>query len=54
MVNLLTKRQQGSLASNSKINPRGEGQEHCKAITLRSGKEVAALGPQPMIVKETK
>ena len=30
-----------------------EGKEYCKAITLRSGREVAAPGPQPTIVKET-
>ena len=40
MANLLTERQQGSLPSNSEINPRGEGKEYCKAITLRSGKEL--------------
>ena len=28
--------------------------EYCKAITLRSGREVVAPGPPPMIVKETK
>ena len=37
MANLLTERQQGSLPSNSEVNPRGEGKEYCKAITLRSG-----------------
>ena len=41
MANLLTKRQQGSLPRNSKINSRGEGKEHVKAITLRSGRELA-------------
>ena len=45
MVNLLTERQQGSLLSNSLINPRSEGQEYCKAITFRSGMEVATPGP---------
>ena len=40
MANLLTERQQGSLPSNSEVNPRGEGKEYCKAITLRSGKEL--------------
>ena len=44
MANLLTKRQQGSFPSNSEINPRGEGKEHVKAITLRSGRELAARG----------
>ena len=41
MANLLIERQQGSLPSNSKKNPRGEGKEHVKAITLRSGRELA-------------
>ena len=54
MANLLTERQQGSLLSNSEINPRGEGKEYCKALTLRSGREVTAPGPPPMIVKETR
>ena len=44
MDNLLTERQQNSLLNNSKINPRGEGKEHVKAITLRSGRELAILG----------
>ena len=44
MANLLTERQQGSFLSNSEINPRGEGKEHVKAITLRSGRELATRG----------
>ena len=51
MANLLTERQQGSLPSNSKINPRCEGKEHVKAITLRSGRELATQG-QPLVVRE--
>ena len=35
-------------------NPRREGKEHCKAITLRSGREVAVLRPLLEIVKEPK
>ena len=54
MVTLLIERQQGSLPSNSKVNPRKERKEYCKAITLRSGREVDAPGPPPMIVKEPK
>ena len=38
MAILLTERQHGSLPSNSEVNPRGEGKEYCKAITLRSGR----------------
>ena len=44
MANILTKRQQGSLPSNSEKNPRGEGKEHVKAITLRIGRELATRG----------
>ena len=51
MANILTERQQGSLPSNSEKNPRGEGKEHVKAITLRSGRELATRG-QPPIVRE--
>lgn len=31
---------QGTLPSDNEINPRREGQEHYKVITLRSGKEL--------------
>ena len=51
MATLLTKRQQGSLPSNLEINPRGEGKEHVKAITLGSGRELATPG-QPPVVRE--
>ena len=51
MANLLTERQQGSLPSNSEINPRDEGKEHVKAITLRSGRE-SATPRQPPVVRE--
>ena len=51
MANLLTERQQGSLPRNSEMNPRGEGKEHVKAITLRSGRELATPG-QPPVVRE--
>ena len=44
MVNILTERQQGSLPSNSEKNPSGKGKEHVKAITLRSGRELATRG----------
>ena len=45
-------RQQGSLLSNSERNPRGDNKEHFKAITLRSGRELATLGPPPVIREE--
>ena len=40
MENLLTERQPGSLPSNSEVNPRRDGNEHVKAVTLRSGKDL--------------
>ena len=49
MASLLTERQWGALPSNSKVNPRQEGNEHVKAIKLRSGKELAVAGQPPMI-----
>ena len=51
MANLLKERQHGSLPSNSEANPRGEGKEYCKAITLRSGRELEIPGPQ-LVVRE--
>ena len=50
MANFLTKRPHDSLPSNSEVNPRREGKEHVKAITLQSGRELAALG-QPLVVR---
>ena len=38
MATLFSERQQGNLPSTSEVNPRREGKERCKAITLRSGK----------------
>ena len=38
MASLLRERQHGNLPSTSEVNPRREGKEHCKAVTLRSGK----------------
>ena len=49
MSNILTKKQQGSLASNSEVNPRREGNEHVKVVTLRSGRELAIPGQPPVI-----
>ena len=49
MASLLAERQHGSLPSNSEVNPRGEGKEYCKAITLRSGRELEIPGPQPAV-----
>ena len=49
MANLLTERQHGSLLSNSEANPRGEVKEYCKAIALRSGRELEIPGQQPAV-----
>ena len=49
MANILTERQQGSLPSNSEVNPRQEGNEHVKAVTLRSCRELAIPGQPPAI-----
>ena len=51
MASLLTERQQGSLPRNSEVNPRGEGKEYCKAITLRSGRGLE-IPRQPLAVRE--
>ena len=51
MANLLTKRQPGSLPSNSEVNPRREGNEHVQEITLGSGKELA-IQRQPPVTEE--
>ena len=42
MASLLTERQSGSLSSNLEVNPRRDVNEHVKAVTLRSGKELEA------------
>ena len=49
MANLLTERQPGSLPSNSEVNPRRDGNEHVKAITLRSGKELESQVQPPVV-----
>ena len=38
MASLLSERQHGNLPSTSEVNPRREGMEHCRDVTLRSGK----------------
>ena len=49
MKNLLTERQLGSLPSNSEVNPRRDGNEHVKAVMLRSGKELETKVKSPII-----
>ena len=49
MANLLMERQRGALSSNYVVNPRREGNEQVKAVTLRSGKELAVPGQPPML-----
>ena len=51
MATLLAERQHGSLPRNSKVNPRQEGNEHVKDVTLRSGRELT--GPRlPPVIEE--
>ena len=38
MASLLSERQLENIPSTLEVNPRSEGKEHCKAVTLRSGK----------------
>ena len=52
MANIQTERQQGSLPSNSEKNPKGDGREHVKAITLRSGRQLATREPPPVVREE--
>ena len=49
MANLLTERQPSTLPSNSEVNPRRDGNEHVKAVMLRSGKELEEKGQSPVI-----
>ena len=51
MASLLTERQRGALPSNSEVNPRQESNEHVKAVTLMSGKELVGPG-QPPVIRE--
>ena len=51
MENLLTERQPGSLPSNSEVNPRRDGNEHVKAVMLRSGKELE-IQLQPPVIEQ--
>ena len=51
MANLLTERQPSSLLSNSEVNPRTDGNEHVKAVMLRSGKELE-IQLQPPVVEQ--
>ena len=49
--NALNSRPQGSLPSDTE-NPRRDGKEHCKAISLRSGKELELLVLRPKQLRE--
>ena len=51
MENLLTERQPGYLPSNSEVNPRRDGNEHVKAVTLRSGKDLETK-EKPSVTEE--
>ena len=54
MATLLTERQRRTLPSNFEVNPRREGNEQVKAVTLRSGKELAVPGQPPVTGKVEK
>ena len=43
MASLLSERQQGNMPSTSEVNPRREGKNHCKTVTLRSGMTLEQL-----------
>ena len=43
MATTLSERQQGTLPSTLKVNPRREGKEHYKEITIKSGKAMENL-----------
>ena len=49
MANLLTERQPGALPINSEVNPSRDGNEHVKAVMLRSGKELETQAQPPVI-----
>ena len=51
MATLFTERKHESLPSNLKMNPRREGNEHVKVVTLRSVRELAVRG-QPLVIGE--
>ena len=51
MENLLTERQPGSLPNNSEVNLRRYGNEHVKAVTLRSGKDLETK-EKPSVTEE--
>ena len=40
MAFMISERQRGNLPSTLEVNPRKDGKEHCKVITLRIGKMV--------------
>ncbi|GMN56093.1 hypothetical protein TIFTF001_025214 [Ficus carica] len=46
LANALSNRPQGSLLSDTE-NPKRDGKEHCKAITLRNGRQIEQLVRQP-------
>ena len=43
----MNNRPQGSLPSTTEINPKGDGNEHYKLITLRSGKKLSNIIKKP-------
>ena len=53
-MNDLTNHPQNTVPSHLKANPKRESKEHCKAIILWSGKELADNIPPVLLVKEVK
>ena len=47
----MIERQHRSLPSNSEVNPRRDGNEHVKAVTLRNSRELEIPG-QPPVIRE--
>ena len=54
MATRMNERQQGSLPSTLEVNPRKEGKEHCKAISLRSGRALEASKEVEKPLNDTK
>lgn len=53
VANAINNRPQGTLSSDTEINPRSQGQKHYKSITLQSGKELQGTVGAPMSKSQT-
>ena len=52
MANILTESHEGFLPINLEKNLKHDGKDHVKAITLRSGRELATRRPPPVVREE--